>query len=177
MPRFHLTIKRHADGLPPCQSATIGKLDFRVYTTVHSQTEGVPDTTYEGAVGEYDEKDVAEFREVVKHFVVRWGFAAKRNPDGTMGPSRLRSATVHDTRVKNAIRTPKFEEPLGLYLDVRPINLDDHQQPVGVVTPEQAAAEQESRASEERARASDPSDGQRRARHGRAKATGEGVEG
>ena len=65
MPRYHLTIKDRTEGgvtLPACQSMTIGKLDFRRYTSIPSKVEGMPDETYPGAVGEYSEADVEGFR-------------------------------------------------------------------------------------------------------------------
>lgn len=171
--RLHLTIREHRDGLPPCQSITVGKLDFRRYTSVPSKREGLPDQVYLGAVGEYSEADVEAFRERVKHLVVRWGYRVKK--DGTR---QLWSAQVHDTRVAGFFPVPEADEPLERYLEVQPIGAGVPVSTIfGSAPPEHLEAVAAASASEERARREDPTDQSRRARHGRAKAAGEGVEG
>lgn len=169
--RFHLTIKDR-EGLPPCQSITVGKLDFRRYTTINSTREGLPDQTYHGAAGEYDEADVAEFHEKVKHLVVRWGWST-RKLDGRE-VTRLWSAAIFDTRCKEFFPTDR-DEPLSRYLDVQPITVGVPTSFVGA-TAEQIEASSSARASEERAR-QDPRDARERAKHARAKRDGETVEG
>lgn len=176
MPRYHLTIKDRTAGgvtLPACQSMTVGKLDFRRYTSVPSRGHDLPDETYPGAVGEYKPEDVAAFHEAVKHFVVRWGFR-DRTKMGVAQAPQLSSAVVHDTRNRDYSRA-SGDEDLADYLEVREIQVGV---PVGVlntITAEQAAAKQDAEASEARARATDPTDAIRRKVHARAKAAGESL--
>lgn len=174
MPRFLLTIKDRTLGgvtLPPCQSFTIGKLDFRRYTQIPSQVEGVPDETYLGAVGEYSEADVTAFKGQVANYVVRWGVTKSKDK----GPS-LRSAQVYDTRINTYSPMPDRDEPLADYLGVQPIALGAHMAVASMITAEQAAQRQEAQAAEDKARATDPTDDRRRKQHGRAKAAGESLE-
>jgi hypothetical protein len=168
--RYHLTI-RDRDGLPPCQSITVGKLDFRRYTAIPSTREGLPDQIHHGAVGEYTDEEVAGFREAVKHLVVRWGHRVQSD-----GSRRLWSAAIHDVRCSGFFAVPEADQPLAELLDVQPITITPVTM-IGNATAEQIDALAVAQASEERARREDPQDQSRRARHARAKATGEGVEG
>lgn len=157
------------DGLPPCHAVTIGKLEFRRYTTVPSRVGGLPDMVHMGAVGEYSEADIAEFRDRVQHFVVRWGWRERQ------GVPQLWAAEIHDRRVTGWFPVPERDEPLERYLLVQEIATGVPAS-IGAATPEQVEALAAARASEDRARREDPTDGQRRAAHGRAKRAGEGVE-
>lgn len=165
--RLHLAIKSRGD-LPPCQSVTIGKLDFRRYTTVNAKGKGAIDQTYMGAVGEYSDEDVKDFEARAKNLVVRWGWK-----DGADGRS-LHSATIFDKRVPDYFET-EDDEPLRGYLTLTPVGVDAPHS-IGTTTPEQVAALASARASEERAR-QDPRDARERAKHTRAKRDGESVEG
>lgn len=169
--RYHLDIK-DKNGFHPVQSITIGKLDFRRYTSVpkwrDGRSDGLPDPIYRGAVGEYSDADLEEFREKVQHFVVRF------HVEDVKGVPTIRRAEVWDTRV-SAYFAQIEDEPLEPYLSVRPVEGYTPAELVGSVTPEQAAAKQAAEASERQARATDPADHGRRARHARAKRDGTGV--
>lgn len=183
MPRYHLTIKDRTENgvsLPPCHAITVGKLDFRRYTSIPTKIEGQPDRIYTGAVAEHKAEEVAEFRELVKRFVVRWNWREKGS-DGRPVDRRLWGAQVIATRVgdkpsPNFFPLPERDEPLEKYLDVREIPSGLPEDLVGVgVSADQVAAEQEAQANEARARSNDKSDEARRRVHGRAKAAGESL--
>lgn len=178
MARFNLFIT-DVDGLPPCAAITVGKLEFRRYTKVRNTNPDLPDLTHLGAVGDYSEKDIAEFEQAAKHLVVRWFWGEKN------GKTYRRAAQVIDTRLaaQGAYQRDEADEPITNYLQVIPVGPSASPLPIGIgsASPEQleaVAASQRADANRSEAIArQDPADARTRAQHGRAKARGEHVPG
>lgn len=175
--KYHLAI-RDRDGFPPCHAVSIGgarqagggprSLDFRRVTQVLGATRDDATVTYPGAVGLYSDEEVALFRESVKHFVVRWRWSR----EGKESEPRLVAAEVHDTRCAG-FESDSADQPLEGYLVIRP--LADPLAPIAG-DPVEVEALAQAQQAELIVQQTDDMDARRRARHARAKMTGERID-
>lgn len=182
--KYHLTIRDRA-GMPPCHAIVLGGLEgrtsaeqprptgnlraveFRRVTQVLGLTADDPTVTYPGAVGLYSEEEIAAYRAAVQHHVVRWRWSREQDRE-----PRLVAAEVHDTRCVG-FESDVEDEPLEGYLVIRP--LADPLAPIAG-DPVEAEALAQAQQAELIAQQTDGADARRRARHARAKMTGERID-